>query len=285
MAQEFRSFLLFTAAKTSSHRDGELFQRYRSALTHSPHQWFRLRDADALVRFSIAAALACNELDQSFLTEEKLEVLAEIAVTLYDAVAFHKHRAEAEICSTFAYVPCQNRKRAYSLYNHVLWSLDVTAHQSPELRTVFNFIRPFGGPIHMMMHRYRFVEEDLTIGRPGDSEVIENARRNVKLWFRRKKCDRLAPSDHRYELVQSRRERLLFPGMAEMLERSSDGARFQYRKCSHFDSGKNRNDRTSRLCGCCENLWLEYIVSLPDRVVRAFPELKDNMTRLDWQDL
>jgi len=219
------------------------------------------------------------------LTEEKMEILAEIAVALYDAVAFRKHRAEAEICSTFAYVPSQERTRVFSLYNHILWSLEVSAYESLELRTVFNFVRPFGGPIHMMMHRYRFVEEGLTIGKPEDSDVIDEARRNVKLWYRQDTCDRLAPSDHRYELVQSRHEQLLFSGMAEMLEQNRDGACLQCRQINLGRNGRTHDDDIVRLCQCCERACLEYVVSLPDRMVRAFPGVEEKSTKLYWNDL
>ena len=44
MKREYKSFLLITADKTSSQRDGELFRRYVCALAVSPHQWFRMRD-------------------------------------------------------------------------------------------------------------------------------------------------------------------------------------------------------------------------------------------------
>ena len=105
MSREIRTFLLFTADMTSDRRDGELYGRYRTALAYSPEQWFRMRDADALARFSIAAALACNDRNVTWWTK-KFEVLAEIAVTLYDDGVFRKHKTEGEIFSTFAYVPC-----------------------------------------------------------------------------------------------------------------------------------------------------------------------------------
>jgi hypothetical protein len=44
MKREYKSFLLITADKVSSRRDGELFRHYVNALAVSPHQWFRMRD-------------------------------------------------------------------------------------------------------------------------------------------------------------------------------------------------------------------------------------------------
>lgn len=281
MAREYRTFLLFTAEKTSKRRDGELFRRYRAALVQSPRQWFRMRDADALVRFSIAAALACNNRNIAWLTEEKVEILAEVAITLYDAVAFRKHRAEAEPCSTFAYAPCEARMKAYLQSKHILWCLDVdrtVADEIQNFRITINFVRPFGGPIHMMMDRYRFVEEGLTIGKPEDDEVRELACQNVKLWYRPLDRKRLAARDHRYELVQSKQKQLLFPGMMEFLERSADVT------CGHCArEGFGYEDDSKALCGDSlsadsEQAWNSHFESLTDRVVSAFPQLKGKLT-------
>jgi hypothetical protein len=96
MAREFRCFLLITADKSSSRRNGLLFQHYIAALAKSPSQWFRMRDTDGLVRFTIAAALACNDLDDTWYTEKQFQMLGELSSTLYDSVAFFKHRSEGE---------------------------------------------------------------------------------------------------------------------------------------------------------------------------------------------
>ena len=61
------------------------------------------RDCDALARFTIAAALAYNDLDVWF-TGERIEILTELSDTLYDAVAFYRHRSGGETNSTFAYM-------------------------------------------------------------------------------------------------------------------------------------------------------------------------------------
>lgn len=96
MAREFRCFLLVTSDKASSRGGGLLFRRYVAALAKSPRQWFRMRDTDALIRFTIGAALACNDLDNVWYSEEELEILDELGATLYDSVAFFKHRSEGE---------------------------------------------------------------------------------------------------------------------------------------------------------------------------------------------
>ncbi|KAJ7461089.1 hypothetical protein FB451DRAFT_1181441 [Mycena latifolia] len=61
MEREFRTCILFVAEKASSRRDGKLFRRYANCLADSPRQWFRIRDCDGLARFTIMAALTCNE--------------------------------------------------------------------------------------------------------------------------------------------------------------------------------------------------------------------------------
>ena len=45
----------------------------------------------------------CNDFDDMWFTEEEFEILEELAVTLYDATTFYKHRAEGETHNTFAY--------------------------------------------------------------------------------------------------------------------------------------------------------------------------------------
>lgn len=102
MARELRSWLLITGDKTSHRRTSELFHRYVNSLATSPRDWFRLRDCDALARFTIAAAWACNDLDDMWLSEDEFQILTELCDTLYDAVAFFKHRAEGETHNTFA---------------------------------------------------------------------------------------------------------------------------------------------------------------------------------------
>jgi hypothetical protein len=66
----------------------------------------------------------------------------------------------------------------------VLWALDAAQAAEPAWRIVLNFLRSFGGPIQTMMRRYRFVEQCLTIGMPEDTRMVEETRKNVKLWNR-----------------------------------------------------------------------------------------------------
>jgi hypothetical protein len=96
MAREARCFLLITADKSSTRRDGLLFRRYVAAIAKSPQQWYRMRDTDGLVRFTIAASLACSDLDNIWYTEKQFQMLGELSSTLYDSVAFFKHRSEGE---------------------------------------------------------------------------------------------------------------------------------------------------------------------------------------------
>ena len=282
MAREFRSFLLITAEKTSSRRGSELFQKYVNALARSPRQLFRMRDADALARFTIAAALACNDYDDFWFTEAQLEVLAEIGVTLYDAVAFRKHRAEAEINSTFAYMPPRERIKAYERCRALLWDLDAAFLSVPQFQVVFNFMRYFGGPIHMTMHRCRFVEEGLTIGKPEDSQVIEQTRRNVKLWLRKGEDSGLTQDAQRYREIQERSQELLFPGLAYILDHCKDVACVQCRLV-HSDSVRNDHVFSGvRLCNGCEVSWRDYLTSLPHCLENVFPEINSGkMKRVD----
>jgi len=114
MSREFRAFLLIVADKTSDRRGGELFRRYVNALARSPRQWFRMRDGDALARLTIAGLLACNDMDDVYFSDAQFEILTELADTLYDAVAFFKHRSEGETNSTFAYVPTSSASTPFT---------------------------------------------------------------------------------------------------------------------------------------------------------------------------
>lgn len=184
MSREYRNFVLISAEKTSDRKEGELFRRYVNALAYSPQQWFRIRDADDLARFTIAAALACNDVNDVWFTDEQFDLLAELGDTQYDAISYFKHRSEGETNSTFAYMPSDLRVQAWQQYRNVLWALDVAWGRRPGYPVVINFLRIFGGPLHMMMQRYRFVEEGLTIGRQENKQVVDQTRQHFKLWNR-----------------------------------------------------------------------------------------------------
>ncbi len=131
MARELRSFLLVTADKSSSRRDSELFFRYVNGIAKSPETWFRLRDCDALARFTIAAALACNDIDDIWFTEDEISILTELSDTMYDAATFYKHRAEGETNSTFGYAGDDFRRESFRRSREVLWALD-TGGRNPQ---------------------------------------------------------------------------------------------------------------------------------------------------------
>ncbi|KAH8585702.1 BcABA3 [Bisporella sp. PMI_857] len=277
MAREYKTFLLVTADKASERRSGELFRRYVNALAESPRHWFRMRDCDALARFTIASALACNDLDDVWFTDEQFEILTEMGDTLYDAVAFYKHRSEGETNSSFAYMPPDQRTVAFARCREVLWALDVAWARNPEGPAVINFTRFFGGPIHMMMRRYRFVEEDLTIGTPETAHVVDETRRNFKLWNRvdaRRRNACATDTVQRYrDLVASRSHDLMFPGLAALLEAAGDG------HCDHCLYRDSYGAETThcfggvQLCDNCRASWRTYLESFPERAAKVFPEI------------
>lgn len=91
MVREFRTFLLFTAEKVSERRTSDFFRRYVNALAHSPKNWFRLRDWDGLARFTLAGAMACNDVDVWF-SENGFQILCEIAESGYLLSSFSLFR-------------------------------------------------------------------------------------------------------------------------------------------------------------------------------------------------
>lgn len=127
----------------------------------------------------------------------------------------------------------------------------------------------------MMMRRYRFVEEGLTIGIPETEQVIEQTKANFKLWNRVDAKQRNVQSEsniERYQDIISREKDLLFTGFARFLEDSGDG---------HCDNCKYRDSygaETSHqfggveLCDACKQTWRASIKSFPTRALKAFPE-------------
>ncbi|ATZ52743.1 Bcaba3 [Botrytis cinerea B05.10] len=274
MAREYKTFLLITADKASERRDGELFRRYVNALAQSPRHWFRMRDCDALARFTIASALACNDLDDIWFTEDQFEILTEIGDTLYDAVAFYKHRAEGETNSTFAYMPEDLRIKAYSECREILWALDAAWARNPKLANVINFVRFFGGPIHMMMRRYRFVEENLTIGKSETDKVVDQTRKNFKLWNRVDANKRSVLNTQRYKALIARSEELMFPGLAEFLEMGGDGICDKCKYRESYGAELSHQFGGVELCSECRLSWRKYLECFVERATKVFPELK-----------
>ncbi|MFE4663787.1 hypothetical protein ACFRI7_03035 [Streptomyces sp. NPDC056716] len=269
MAREYRCCLLMMTEKSTGRRDTPLIRRYIEALASSPQAWFRLRDCDGLSRFYIAAAIACNDED-AWLSEEENQLLAEIGVVLYDAVAFHKHRAEGEIHNTYAYAGAEERTYAYSTYREVLWALDTHWSRSAAGRSAVNFVRLVGGPIHQMMRRYRFVEDDLMVGRPETGDVVSETRNNVKLWYRLDADPAPADDKARFEAVMAQADRVLLPGMAELLERPE---RDRCPDCRYRDSyGAEAAGKFGgvELCSACRTRWHDHLHSFPERASHAY---------------
>jgi len=272
MCREYRSFLLITADKASERRNGELFRRYVNALARSPRQWFRMRDADALARFTIAASLACNDLDAVKLSNMEYEILTEIGDTLYDAVAFFKHRSEGETNNTFAYMPPDMRVQAFHQAREVLWAIDVALAPKTKLQGVINFVRFFGGPIHMMMRRYRFVEEHLTIGKVETEKVIDQTRKNFKLWSRLDAKGTRARDEQRYkDLISNSSDKVMFPGLVEFLDNEDNCPDCHFRES--YGAEAQHQFGGVQICSTCRERWAIYMQSLPQRAVGAFPEL------------
>ncbi|KAH7122020.1 hypothetical protein B0J13DRAFT_648154 [Dactylonectria estremocensis] len=263
MAREFKTFLLITSEKTSHRRDGELFRRYVNTLASSPKVWFRIRDCDALARFSIAAALACNDLDDVWYSDDELDILCEIGDTMYDAVAFYKHRSEGETNSTFAYVPEDARIQACHVARELLWALDVAMARCPQHAIAINFVRFFGGPLHMMMRRYRFVEDGLTIGNPESDAVVQQNRRNFKLWNRVDAKDVQVQGKQRYAELLTRSDELMFRGLGGLLESFGGG------QCST----SSRQFGGVQLCDGCSTQWRDFVETLPERAKTVFPQI------------
>ncbi|USW55667.1 hypothetical protein Slin15195_G089860 [Septoria linicola] len=222
MAWEYKTFLTVTTDKTSERQHDQFFRAYIKAVSSSPQNWYRLRDCDALCRFTIAAALVCNDIDDVWFSDEQWNVLTEVGDTLYDAIAFYKHRAEGETNNTFAYMPEEIRIDTFRNAREVLWALDVAYAQKPEWQVIVNMIRFFGGPIHMMMRRYRFVEEGLVVGKSEDESVRKAAKKHEKLWHRLELDNsRQQQGQAHFDKILAKEDKLLFRGFVNILDEAN----------------------------------------------------------------
>jgi len=277
MSRELRAFLLISAEKSSKRLSSELFSRYLNALVESPKTWFRLRDCDALARYTIASALACNDYNDVIFNENQWQLIAELGTTLYDAVAFYKHRAEGETNSTFGYVGGETRIECFRLYREVLWALDVVWARHPAKRCVLNFTRFFGGPIHMTTRRYRFVEDELMIGRPETEQVVALTRENFKLWNRVEGSSTQLIQDDYYAKVMEQSEKIMFPGLCDLLQSS---ALKHCPHCAHAAVNCFKDIEQFggvQLCNKCKEEWRSYMQEFPMRFATAFPEISWGM--------
>ncbi|KAK4613080.1 Alpha-ionylideneethane synthase aba3 [Fulvia fulva] len=279
MAREYKTFLLCSGDKSSGRRSGEFFRRYVNNLAHSPRRYFRMRDSDALCRFTIAVALACGDHDDVWFTNEQFDFLAELGDTMYDAVSFFKHRSEGETNSTFAYAPSDLRVAAFKQCREVLWALNAAWNDRPEMACVTSFLRYFGGPLHMMMRRYRYVEEDMTMGREEDSEIVDQTRNNYKLWNRidaSKQRDQDADSveKKRYENIVAHGDSLLFPGLARWLEDEGEGHCDTCLYCPSYGAETTHCFGGVELCESCRPQWRDHVLSFRERAAKVFPELR-----------
>ncbi|MEU1984096.1 hypothetical protein [Nocardia sp. NPDC019395] len=275
MAREFRSAVLVMTEKSSERRSSTLYRRYADALSHSAADYFRLRDCDGMIRFYLNAAIACNDSDR-WLTEDENAIIAEIAITLFDSISFYKHRAEGEICNLFAYADPELRATAYKACRETLWALDPHWSQTADRRCLINYCRYLGGPVHMLMRRYRYVEEGMTLGMPESEAIVDDARRNVKLWYRNDPVAETV-SDQRYEAVMAR-PHLLFDGLADILDRPAAEKCHACERSESYGIGDVGKFSGVILCGQCRKNWGAYLEAFPDRARNILPLATPKLT-------
>lgn len=183
-------------------------------------------------------------------------------------------------------MPADLRVAAYRQCREVLWALDAAWCTRPETACITSFVRYFGGPLHLMMRRYRFVEEDLTIGREEDDRVVHQTRQHYKLWNRidaRKMHMQSRQAEaaglERYDNIIARSEELLIPGLADFLETGGEG---HCDTCGYRVSyGANTTHQFGgvELCQDCKPQWREFLLSFPERAAKVFPELVETYNR------
>ncbi|USP82187.1 hypothetical protein yc1106_09461 [Curvularia clavata] len=241
-----------------------------------PWQFFRMRDTETLVRFTIGAALVCNDLDHIWFTNEQFDILAEIGNTMYDGAAHCKHCLDGEVSSTFTHISKTKRMVAFHKCREALWALDVAWAGKPNMKCVINFLRYFGGPIHMTMRQYRLVEGGLAPGKPGTERIIARTQRNVKLWSKlEEKTDSKElelQSLEQYHGILARETLLLFNGLRAMLEEADQ---FFCSECNYraiYGAPQDHVFGRCFLCAGCQQEWAVYTEILLERMVKSFPE-------------
>ncbi|KFZ24496.1 hypothetical protein V502_01031 [Pseudogymnoascus sp. VKM F-4520 (FW-2644)] len=179
-------------------------------------------------------------------------------------------------------MPEHLRVKAYRQSREILWALDAAWAHHPGRQVAVNFIRLAAGPIHMMMRRYRFVEENLTICKPETKEVIDQARTNAKLWNRIDSNKRGVEDPQRYKDLLTRSDELMFPGLAEFLEAGGDGGCKDCRYRASYCAETPHEFGGVKLCGGCKTTWQKYLESLPERARKVFPEII--LVEARWMD-
>jgi len=124
----------------------------------------------------------------------------------------------------------------------------------------------------MMMRRYRFVEDDLIIGKPETDQVVVLTRQNFKLWNRIDVNEGNVEDKGRLESAIAQSAHLMFQGLAEILE--DDGnCENCYHRASYGAKGTYKFGGVE-LCDNCKVKWRDYLEEFPKRAAKVFPELR-----------
>ena len=134
----------------------------------------------------------------------------------------------------------------------------------------------------MMTRRYRFVEDELMIGRAETNRVVELTRNKFKLWNRVEAATAQPVQDSHYASVIAQSRRVRFPGFSDILERRAE------RRCLDCSSALFRNGTASgqfggiRLCDGCKDAWRSYMENFLLRMVATFPEITSFVINLGY---
>jgi hypothetical protein len=125
----------------------------------------------------------------------------------------------------------------------------------------------------MTMRRYRFVEDGLTLGLPENERVVEETRRNVKLWYRlgpgASRVGDTGMADTYYRETMAREGRVMFPGLAEMLDRSDVDRCSSCRTRNAYGPDGVGEFGGVVLCDGCRSQWDGYLRDFPSRMKKV----------------
>jgi len=107
------------------------------------------------------------------------------------------------------------------------------------------------------------------VGKPETADVVDQTRQNAKLWYRIDADCAPPAGKERYEAVMAQANRVLFPGMAHLLNRpDQDGCPNCRRRLSYGAEAAGRFGGVE-LCDACRSQWHTCLHTFPDRFAQA----------------
>lgn len=123
----------------------------------------------------------------------------------------------------------------------------------------------------MLMRRYRFIEDGLMLGKPETAHVVDQARQHTKLWYRMDDTPLRRSTGEPFEAVMSDKDRLLFDGFADMLNRPDAEKCPNCRQRTFYGTDAMQQFGGVELCDSCRHAWSDYLLTFATRAAEILP--------------